>query len=364
MKLVFCFILLLFIPVATCCSSLLVKSLVSDDIVFSQLSMEQEVLLSTSFRSTGRPSYVSQQSTGDNLFLFHMHNSASGLGRWIISERFGALEENVFDSHRTVHAFVDSWAVVPYLLDFDRSDSYRHQFLWYSLQKNGKHQLTSGVIVVCENAAYPRGEPTSLVYFESSSDYQSSLSGFYVFRGVYTSSNAGIEKSSGSNQHRVYSQVFPDTSGNSIPKYLFSMPTRVIESSRKEEDLTISSTIVTTWLIGEEYGKDSGVAYFDAVAQVLGTEELGPLEERTVPFLGHGWRFVDESEGHFPWKLDETATIYAVPAILNQQVCDDEEKSQTCALQVQHQTHNIYQVLRQKRYLEARSFGKSYRFLR
>ena len=122
----------------------------------------------------GRPTYESTGNTS-TLYLYHLTNIHSGIGRWILSHRLNS-------ESQAVH-FLDSYAILPHLSQHaaDKSD-------WMIADTSSREtdniiassewQPDTSVSITCADS----DTEIDAFYFESSSAYQLELSGFYVRR--------------------------------------------------------------------------------------------------------------------------------------------------------------------------------------
>ena len=190
----------------------------------------------------GRAAYV---STGDELtnssrhyLYFDVSNPEKGTGRWLINDELGI--------HDKAIAYVDSWAVEPYLhesvADFHAGSSH-----WKVIDSSdGEWRDDPSLQFVCKETK--GGDQT--LYFESSR-LSPTLSGYYVRQKVIAPDGAGALV--------AYSHIRNEVQGDDRhwkPLYLYK--------SRGK------------WLIGENVGKDSCYTFVEdeAVApdQIVSTE--------------------------------------------------------------------------------------------
>eukprot|EP01032_Pedospumella_encystans_P017767 gene17767-20240_t len=224
----------------------------------------------------------------EGVYLYHFQDSQSGMGHWILSSSFcegmnGAL------------AFRESWAVEPELTNsFNVADN-AIRSTWMDHAGESNFQFSCAA----------RGDS---VYFESSAVLQPQLTGFYIA--------SDIEKQhehKTSNTNTVYVMIKHQVTD--VATYLFHLPSQVTCSTIEEAVQTDSTEnqhceLTTTWLIGDRYGVDAGLAY-TIVTQAF---EFGTTAAPQVPSISTQWKFV---QANGLWAVDLAARLISAPQELN-----------------------------------------------
>ena len=132
----------------------------------------------------GRPTYKSLDNNISILYLYHVTDVRSGIGRWILSHSLNADSQAV--------QFIDSYAILPHLSQYAADKS-----VWM-ISETPSHQENDNII---DSTEWQHDTSVSITcatdsikfvdsfYFESSSSYQLELSGFYVRRYFSTVKN-------------------------------------------------------------------------------------------------------------------------------------------------------------------------------
>jgi len=149
------------------CRTLQVSSSELGVVRFNQIPLDDEKLLLHHADNSGRASYISEVREIP-IFIYHTCDLSSGIGRWVINIKLG--------DNNSAMAYINSWAVTPYLITASFDNSIPNYWrIPSSVSKDGWDNDET-FSLDCLN------KENSTVYFESSSEYQSSLSGFYIER--------------------------------------------------------------------------------------------------------------------------------------------------------------------------------------
>ena len=242
-------------------------------IVFHQLALEDHYreLENQSIKlpdDSGRASYLSVGHR-ENLYLYHTmtENEKDGIGRWVLGHALGDKSSAV--------AYANSWAIAPHLIAAAADNPNTHATGWLSA-RNGLWQPDETFGINCHQCT------DRTVFFESSAQYQSELSGFYVERHS-ASMDPAVNGA-------VYSHIKPRTgkTGNA-QLYLSKLP----ESS--------------TWMIGEQFGVDSGAAFTSPSPDVYGEDATHFMSPADLPHTSE-WRFVARQHNN-AWQTDTSALL-------------------------------------------------------
>jgi hypothetical protein len=187
-------------------------------ITMNQIPLDNDDDLDVLSVGAGRPSYIAfDEHLQKSYYLYHTVSPTTSTGSWVFNDEFG------ISGHAIGYRY--SWAVAPHLIDSVNDDYIR------------------GWIVPSEDGW--RADPTmkfhcidinvneSTIFFESS-PIQPTLTGYYVQR-VVTDENA---------PSKIYSH---------IPQH-------------QSIELSFLYKMNGLWLIGEQYGADSGFAYIESYA--------------------------------------------------------------------------------------------------
>ena len=233
---------------------------------------------------SGRAIYKSEEG----VYVYHFQDSQSGIGHWILSSRFcegtnGAL------------AFRESWAVEPEPTEsFSIADNaIRSTWMDHAGETNFQFSCT---------------DRYDSVYFESSAVLQRQLTGFYIARDIAKQLN---DETSSTNT--VY--VMIKHQATDATTYLFHLPSQVTCSTMEEAmqtDITENQhcEMTTTWLIGDRYGVDAGLAY----TVITQTIPFGTTAAPQVPSISAQWKFVQPNG---QWGVDPAARLISAPQELN-----------------------------------------------
>lgn len=218
--------------------------------------------------NTGRAAYVSANSENPQ-YLYHiqLEDTSRIIGRWVIND--------ILDSKDTAVAYVNSWSVSPHLTKFAAGNFESH----WSISVENDWRQDPTLVLVCTDPESPAKEKDSSIFFESSL-LQPSLTGFYIERVLSPKSEI---------QTRVYSHIKTDPrKAAEAPMFLFQLNNQ-------------------TWMIGDQYGVDAGVAFLEDSAD--------------YPFLFSNpeWRFIAEGDS---WVFDDSAEIYHPDRSATQEVPD------------------------------------------
>lgn len=193
----------------------------------------------------GRPAFISNDG-GPVLYLYHTlaTPASSGVGRWVVNDELG--------SDHSAAAFIDSWAVTPYLIHAVNDPA---KLNWLVNGANG-WEATDSLYVGCTN------DDDATVFL--------SVEGFaWHFAGFYTAVSPPPESS-----YHGPLYTFVGLESSVAPLYLFKL------GSDK-------------WLIGSTPGEDGGHAYVEdsapTAAQITNTQ----------------WRYASNNE----WRFVETAVL-------------------------------------------------------
>ena len=232
----------------------------------------------------GRAIYKSEEG----FYVYHFQDSLSGMGHWILSSSFcegtnGAL------------AFRESWAVEPELAEsFSIADN-AIRSTWINHAGETNFQFSCA-------------DRHDSVYFESSAVLQPQLTGFYIARDIEKQFNDET-----SNANTVY--VLIKHQVTDVATYLFHLPSKVTCSTIEQAVPTDSTEnqhceLTTTWLIGDRYGVDAGLAY-TVITQVI---PFGTTAAPQVPLILAQWKFV---QANGQWAVDLAARLISAPQELN-----------------------------------------------
>ena len=129
------------------------------NLTFSQLPIEDPI--NNNVINTGRPTYKATDASGKALYLFHLFKEETYSGRWVISSE-------VSDSYSTVVAFIESWAVAPYL-----ARDVTNRYEWTSV-KGDVLSLEPQTKLVCDS--------DETLYFDTHPVLGFDVGGYYVLR--------------------------------------------------------------------------------------------------------------------------------------------------------------------------------------
>ena len=233
---------------------------------------------------SGRAIYKSEEG----VYVYHFQDSLSGIGYWILSSSFcegtsGAL------------AFRESWAVKPELTEsFSIADN-ASRSTWINHAGEMTFQFS------CTDRH-------NSVYFESSAVLQPQLTGFYIARDIEKQFN---DETSSTNT--VY--VMIKHQATDAATYLFHLPSQVTCSTIEQAvqtDITENQhcELTTTWLIGDRYGVDAGLAYTITTQTI----PFGTTAVPQVPSISAQWKFV---QANGLWAVDPAARLISAPQELN-----------------------------------------------
>eukprot|EP01038_Epipyxis_sp_PR26KG_P012010 gene12010-16078_t len=268
-----------------CCFHVEISSTVLGIVRFNQLYLDDSFAENEYFYNSGRPIYISEikdtdsgplyiyHTVGDNLVHGVDHNGnklidltgSSGVGRWIVNQKLGKKDEAM--------AYIDSWAITPYLWKTVTSTDYEDHIGWRIPNQDG-WEYDPSLEIKCVDE-----EDDNSFYFESS-QFQPSLSGFYVQR--YLSNNSGKTKN---NLKVIYTQI--KHSINDLQKYLF----------KNERD---------EWMIGDNYLLDSANAY------LMKSSPNHYFDVEDANLLHNNWHFINAFDvTNHSWIHDESAMLYS-----------------------------------------------------
>lgn len=249
-------------------------------LIFTQLSIDETKPLEL---QTGRAAYVAKDNESA-VYIYHTVFS-DGNARWILNTNLGGDEDAM--------AYSDSWAIAPHLTGFTADEKHN-----WNLFSSGSWQIDPSFELRCGDVSDDN------IYFESSLD-NINLAGFYMVR-------------QSENPFPVYSMIKLFPGDEQMYLYRFN----------------------DKWLIGDEVGVDSCVAFVESDA------------EKATDIKNVEWRFLgsDSSvEGEeVEWNTNEAIVVTRV------QVVGDEEM----------QADNIYDALRYRRSIKFIPEGQTYLTLR
>lgn len=360
------------------CPVIFVTGYGGTQVVMQQLSLHDKthlLALHPAYADSGRAIYVaaSISSLQPPLYLYHCRNEWTGVGLWELGSSLcesmsNSYAENTAASADNIAAFALSWAVAPHLIgavaDQGRAawnvnrrilDAYLP--ITDVAESAGTAQSTGFAVdnffsVYCATNGDTPAEQTAgpgVVYFESSTRAQPHLTGFYIQHTVTVTATATAAAVNSNNHEQaavvVYTQV-RESPTEDPQLYLFSLPSTV--QCENEGKSAVNSEGVctqhTTWLIGDRYGEDAGLAFTRTSQTVSNTDATSTMTVAAthatpplpVPPQQHQWSFVDPSQGD-QWTPDPTAVLY----------CAENES----------QKDNIYGVLRAARSLRSLPTG-------
>jgi hypothetical protein len=274
---------------------------------------------------SGRPLY---ESASGKEFIYHSHEQGSGIGRWLWVDEDGA-----------VKASAQSWAVAPYLVNSQYlSDNAGAVGGWRTLNAAGDIGEPLNMEIRCSppQAGSDVSQGTGLLFFDSSAALQPGLAGFYARQYL-----SGSEQGEGV----LFMQIRQEESAPAT--YLFNLPSTPLTAAEAEQQCAAqggeaagscaaAGAVTTTWLVGDRYGEDAGLAF----ATVTSDPAVHPLtalltaaatqqqqkqqqqqqqqtsstsESTTSSAKPLQWRFVDQSAqdgaGFAPWREDGAARL-------------------------------------------------------
>lgn len=217
---------------------------------FHQIPIDSEAVHS---QRSGRPFY---KTSDDSLFLYHgsTDDYRSGVGRWIVSRR---ADHYALDAQVIAH--VDSWAILPHLIDSNDMSPVK---LVLTDASDLSYAVDLSLSFHCTDA-------DRTVYFHSSAIHRR-LSGFYVQQW----SSDGSE---------LYSKI------------------KVFAHDEDEFLFRLSGSAGTgTWLIGDKPWVDGGHAF------------VQDDEAEHADQISGTWKFLVTREEGYEWTEDSSAAIWSV----------------------------------------------------
>lgn len=263
------------------------------------------------YHSSGRAVYVATREENDktspDVYLYHTtSDEVSGVGRWVINEDFGSAEAAM--------AYIDSWAVAPFLTDETADSDEASSWMIPDSSEDGDNKgwvFDKSLEIYCQ-------DDDDIIFFETSAILQPSLAGFYV-------RTLQVPPASRYNGP-LYSQIKHNAHERQV--YLFKLSGNV-------------------WMIGDEPGVDAGLAYTEDVA------------ENATAIASHEWKFIGSNKDEPEWIVDESAFIIGTVV----EYPDDSELAEEGALKEQVFA-NTYEALRFVRSLKYVPVGQHYYTLR
>jgi hypothetical protein len=243
--------LLVFVLLYLCAEACEIVTLHSE--LLGEVEFHKLPLAISSLGGYGRAAYVSSQSedTKQHYLYFDVSNPLMGSGRWLINDALGV--------HDHAIAYVESWAVEPYLHD-DIADRDTESARWKVVNETSSEwHVDHSLHVTCDDQ---QGDQT--LYFESSR-LSPSLSGYYVRQ--HMPADSATEAGS-----LVYSHVRNEVHGDQpwVPLFLY-------KHGKK-------------WMVGEDIGKDACYTFADEDVPTP-----AEIQTRDWHFLNH---FLKEGEEH------------------------------------------------------------------
>jgi hypothetical protein len=153
------------------CRNLEVSSAELGTVRFHQIPLD-DVLIQEFYYDSGRPAYISEIREKP-IFLYHTlaDEKSSGIGRWLINSNFG--------DKNSAMAFINSWAVTPFLIE-STSDPLIETF-WKIPSLTAQNGWDSDKTLNIKCLSFDENNDLdSSIYFESSPEFASSLSGFSI----------------------------------------------------------------------------------------------------------------------------------------------------------------------------------------
>lgn len=276
------------------CRTVRLQSIAADlDMTLTQVAIDEQAESPDlkEFAENGRPMYqfVANLSPSDVdiYYLFHEKTSdPTGTGRWVLASYRLDNKRPFRKFHLTFHALVESWAILPHLID-DISDSNASRSPWQiRLPTNKRWTADPAFQVQCYSLE--NEEDDSALFFESSVKHQHHLTGFYVRRYL---SDHFISPNEVTN---VYTKIkiYPEDS-------LFSLYDISIHSDEEND-------IIRHWIISNErVGSEAGIVY---AADNSANADLIP-DEAVWNFIG---KISENQSAPGGWIFDESARVLSV----------------------------------------------------
>jgi hypothetical protein len=229
-----------------------------EGVIFSQIPLNSDLL--RDLQETGRPSYIfTDHKDHSSLYLFHVSDSVTGEGRWILSK-----DLRHTPSDESILGYIRSWSPVPY---FYQRDSLSPSWYFVNSGNDQSFEIFPEFLFECHNCE------DKTIFINMRSTTLPRIDGYYVERFRSSSSSLSPVENK---EEIVYSQIKFKESDKQL--YLFRFET--------------TSDFSAKWLIGFEYGVDSAYAFcedfsYEAVA------------------INNPWHILDGYE----WRKDDSIEI-------------------------------------------------------
>ena len=242
------------------CSTVIVQSSTIGDYRFKQIPIDKTLVteINKNYAETGRPSYVATGEGGTNMYLYHILFETTGVGRWVINNELNVQDQAV--------AFVDSWAVTPYLVEATSGYTNRDVTKWMS-SSEGVWSFDYTTSCYCSAQQEDDRETDKAIFFDSETTKTPNLSGYYVQR-VLAQDPSEI----------IYSKV--RSHDNENIKYIYKFENK--------------------WMISETIGDDSCFAFKEVGENVKYIDDIVDTPDYAA------WNFVstrtnDNNEMEYEW---------------------------------------------------------------